>query len=150
MAFAFTALKWMNRREQEIMKIMADTNTVAHIRAYLLNTGHRFTGESEAFEAVIRALYSEGRQVSNQAIILRLRDEQASTADKTGKPHSSACCNWLPVILRMIHIPEAGILHLQIYAPLYVRMLMRGRYQQWPRSFQLSHLSSSPSGRDRE
>lgn len=64
------------------MKIMADTNTVAHIRAYLLSTGHRFTGESEAFEAVIRALYSEGRQVSNQAIILRLRDEQASTSDK--------------------------------------------------------------------
>ncbi|WP_346444864.1 biofilm development regulator YmgB/AriR family protein [Pantoea agglomerans] len=83
MAFAFTApLKGMNRREQEMMKIMADTNTVAHIRAYLLSTGHRFTGESEAFEAVIRALYSEGRQVSNQAIILRLRDEQASASDK--------------------------------------------------------------------
>lgn len=64
------------------MKIMADTNTVTHIRAYLLSTGHRFIGESEVFEAVIRALYSEGRQVSNQAIILRLRDEQAATADK--------------------------------------------------------------------
>ncbi|GME47136.1 hypothetical protein ACJ4_43340 [Pantoea sp. QMID4] len=64
------------------MKIMADTNTVAHIRAYLLGSGHRFTGESEEFEAVIRALCSEGRQVSNQAIILRLRDEQAAATDK--------------------------------------------------------------------
>ena len=74
--------KWMNRREQEKMKIMADTNPVAHIRAYLLGSGHRFTGESAEFEAVIRALYSEGRQVSNQAIILRLKDEQAAATDK--------------------------------------------------------------------
>lgn len=60
---------------------MKDTNTVAHLRAYLLSTGHRFIAESERLEEAIVSLRRQGGLVSNQAIILRLMDEQAASSD---------------------------------------------------------------------
>lgn len=60
---------------------MKDTNTVAHIRAYLLSTGHRFIAESEMLEEAIRSLCKQGSPVSNKAIILRLMEEQAASPD---------------------------------------------------------------------
>ncbi|QZY93014.1 MULTISPECIES: biofilm development regulator YmgB/AriR family protein [Pantoea] len=60
---------------------MRNTNSVAHIQAYLSGTGNRFKSEKETLDDIIRTILAEGVPISNKTIIMQIMRQITDETD---------------------------------------------------------------------